>query len=180
MSFNAKSITCAYDLRQDRLSLVFNGVNQVQVIGLMTRQFLKELLSQLPDWLIQQQAAHGMAPTAEQQRAISAFRHQTSQQQIPVSYGKTVTDRRIESFLIYSLTLTKNKAVTENNSQKIKLEFLDDAQTIRTSIFFTVEHLHKLIGEILKQVQNWDLIDPWSIDNNRLFAAANEKNDLMH
>lgn len=180
MSFNAKSITCVYDLRQDRLNLQFNDANQAQMIGHMTRQFLKELLTQLPDWLMQQQAAHGMPQSVEQQRAIHAFRHQMSQQHIPVSYEKKIVDRQIESFLIHSITLTKNKPASENNHQRIKLEFLDGTQTIKTAIVFTIEQLHKLIGEILKQVRNWDLIDPWSIDNDRLLAAANAKNDLMH
>ena len=51
MAFIAESITTFYDKEQDRLSLIFNGKDKKQLVGLMTRQFFKSLLAQLPNWL---------------------------------------------------------------------------------------------------------------------------------
>lgn len=176
--FIAESVTCSYDLEQDRLSLRFTGTNQEQLTGLLTRQFLKRLLMQLPTWLIQQHPDDDSQVT-EQQRIISSFQHQHSQQQVPVTYGKTFPKRQIKTFLIHSLNLTKNKQASQSDNQRIKLEFLDRDHTAKISIEFTAEQLHKFIGEILKQVQNWDLINPWLADKN-FFLAAGIKDNLLH
>ena len=178
MFFIAESITCFYDSEQDRLNLMFNGRDREQLIGLMTRRFLKELLAQLPDWLIQQHQ-DDVLRTTEQQRVISSFQHQVSQQQVSVVHGKTKLDRQVDMFLIYSTDFTMNRKVSESGNQKIKLDFFDREQRIKITVVFTSEQLHKLFGEILKQVQSWDLENPWQIDDN-FFVSSSVKDNRTH
>ena len=178
MFFTAESITCFYDLEQDRLHLTFSGTDREEITGVMTRQFLKELLAQLPSWLIQQYADEMPQPPG-QQSMISSFHHHLSQQQVPVTYGKTTPGNHIETFLIHSVNLIKNKRTAGQSNEKIKLAFLDRDHATEIGIGFTLEQLHKLIGEILKQVQNWDLPNPWLADTD-FFVSPNAKNNSVH
>lgn len=174
----ADTITCRYDLEEDRLVLSFNNDNGEEINGLMTRQFLKELLTRLPAWLVQQHAGE-IAQPSDQQRLIDSFQHQMAQQQVVVTYGNKLSDKSIDTFLIHSVNLAKNKKTSATHQQKINLAFLDRDHAIKISIGFTLEQLHKLIGEILKQVRNWDLTNPWLADD-RFFVTAATKDNLMH
>ncbi|UJP04974.1 MAG: hypothetical protein LZF61_08990 [Nitrosomonas sp.] len=60
-------------------------MHREQIAGLMTRQFLKALLIQLPKWLVQQQKKTEAPQQIAQQHLINAFEHQISQQQVPVT-----------------------------------------------------------------------------------------------
>lgn len=175
----ADTITCFYDLEEDRLALSFNNDSGEEITGLMTRQFLKELLTRLPSWLVQQRAGE-VTPPSEQQRMIDSFQHQMAQQQVSVTYGNDrISDKSTDTFLIHSVNLAKNKKTSATYHQKINLEFLDRDRAIKVSIGFTLDHLHKLIGEILKQVHHWDLTNPWLADD-RFFVTGATKDTLMH
>lgn len=178
MVFIAESITSFYDKEQDRLNLVFKGKDQKQSIGLMTRQFFKGLLAQLPNWLTQQRI--GMIPlTAEQQRIINQIHHQASQQQVTVTYGKTPSSKQIETFLINTINFTKAKVISEGEDQKIRLEFLSQNRATKIIIVLDSARLHKFIGEILKQVQAWDLDNPWQ-EKSGIFVSSDTKDQVMH
>ncbi len=173
MVFIAESITTFYDKEQDRLSLIFCGEDKKQLLGLMTRQFLKNTLKQLPHWLSRQYPNFKIR-TAEQQWEVNCLAHQISQQKITVSYGKIQSSNHIESFLIHTINLS-NK-YSGNYNPKIKLEFLDASSTIKIGLILDLAHLHKLIGEILKQVQVWDIDNPWQNKNVSSFLSnTNEK-----
>ncbi|UJP04973.1 MAG: hypothetical protein LZF61_08985 [Nitrosomonas sp.] len=81
--------------------------------------------------------------------------------------------------MIHSINLIKNKRMIESSHQRIKLEFLNQAHTIKIAIELMLEQLHKLMGEILKQVQNWDLANPWHLDD-RLFGSASTAGNPIH
>ncbi len=173
MVFIAESITTFYDKEQDRLSLIFCGKDKKQLLGLMTRQFLKNILKQLPRWLSQQYPNFKIR-TAEQEWEINCLEHQISQQKITVTYSKIQPNNEIESFLINTINLSKKHS--GNYNPKIKLEFLDASNTVKIFLMLELAQLHKLIGEILKQVKVWDIDNPWQNKNIASFLSdANEK-----
>ncbi|WP_297323782.1 hypothetical protein [Nitrosomonas sp.] len=176
MAFIADSITTFYDKEQDRLSLIFNGKDKKQLLGLMTRQFFKGLLIQLPNWLSQQYTA-AMPKTSEQQWEINHLHHQISQQNVAVTYGKIQSNHQIESFLIHTINLTKGEST--DSDQKIKLEFLDSSKTTEIILVLSAAQLHKLIGEILKQVHAWDIENPWQEKGITSFSS-DTKDRIVH
>lgn len=161
-AFIAESITTFYDKEQDRLSLIFNGKDEKQLVGLMTRQFFKNLLAQLPHWLAHQRI-DSMPQTPEQQREIDHIHHQISQQQVAVTYGKIQSNQQFETFLINTINFIK--VYLSDGDLKIRLAFLNSSKTIEIIFSLSSAQLHKLIGEILKQVQVWDIDNPWQEEN---------------
>jgi hypothetical protein len=178
MIFIAESITSFYDQEQDRLNLVFNGKDRKQLIGLVTRQFFKGLLARLPDWLARQRI-DTIPLTTEQQRIINQFHHQVSQQEVTVTYGKAPPSKQIETFLINTINFTKTKVIPGSADQKIRLEFLGPDRTAGIMIVLDSARLHKFIGEILKQVQAWDLDNPWQ-DKSGIFASFDNDDQVVH
>lgn len=176
MAFIAESITTFYDKEQDRLSLIFNGKDKKQLVGLMTRQFFKNLLAQLPNWLTRQHI-DSMPQTAEQQWEINHIHYQISQQKVAVTYGKIQSNHQFESFLINTINFTK--ADLSDGDQKIRLEFLNSSKTTEIIFVLNSAQLHKLIGEILKQVQAWDIDNPWQ-EKNIASALSNTKDRIVH
>lgn len=176
MVFIAESITTFYDKAQDRLNLIFNGKDNKQRVGLMTRQLFKGLLAQLPNWLSHQHT-DSMPKTADQQWEINHIHHQISQQKVVVTYGKIQSNHQLESFLINTIQFTK--ANLPDGDLKIKLEFLDSSKTTEIIFVLSSAQLHKLIGEILKQVQAWDISDPWQ-EKSITPASSNTKDRIMH
>ena len=56
---------------------------------------------------------------------------------------------------------------------------MDSKKTIVIISVFNLAQLHKLIGEIFKQVQVWDLENPWEEKN--LIAVSSDTGDkVMH
>lgn len=176
MPFIADSITTFYDKEQDRLSLIFTGKEKKQLLGLMTRQFFKGLLTQLPNWL-SQHPTDVMPKTAEQQQEINHLYHQISQQNVAVTYGKILSNYQIESFLIHTINLTKGEST--DSDRKIKLEFLDSSKTTEIIFVLNFAQLHKLIGEMLKQVHVWDIDNPWQEKNITSFSS-NTNDRIVH
>jgi len=176
MVFIAESITTFYDKEQDRLSLIFNGKDKKQRVGLMTRQLFKGLLAPLPPWLAPQHP-DSMPQTAEQQWEINHIHHQISQQKVAVTYGKIQSNHQLESFLINTIHFTK--ANLRDGDQKIRLEFLNSSKTTEIIFVLNTTQLHKLIGEILKQVQAWDINDPWQ-EKNTTPASSDTKDKIVH
>lgn len=176
MVFIAESITTFYDKAQDRLSLIFNGKDKKPIVGLMTRQLFKGLLAQLPHWLTPQHPG-SMPQTAEQQWEINHIHHQISQQKVVVTYGKIQSNHQFESFLINTIHFTK--ANLRDGDQKIRLKFLNSSKTTEIIFVLNAAQLHKLIGEILKQVQAWDIHDPWQ-EKNITPASSNTKDRIVH
>lgn len=176
MVFFAESITTFYDKEQDRLALIFDDKNKKRLMGLMTRQLFKNLLAQLPNWLTQQHR-DSMPSTTGMQREISYIHHQISQQKVAVTYEKIQSNHQLEFFLINAIHFTK--ADLGDNDQKIRLKFLDPSKA--TAIIFVLNsaQLHKLIGEIFKQVPNWDIDNPWR-EKNITPASSNTKNKIVH
>ena len=176
MAFLAKSLTTFYDKEQDRLGLIFNDKNKKQLMGLMTRQLFKNLLAQLPNWLMQQRW-DSMPSTTETQWEISHIHHQISQQKVAVTYEKIQCNYQFESFLINTIHFTK--ADHSEDEQKIRLEFLDSSKTTAIILVLNSAQLHKFIGEIFKQVQTWDIDNPWR-EKNITPASSNTKNKIVH
>ena len=178
MALIAESITTFYDKQEDRLSLIFNGngKDNKQLMGLMTRQFFKSLLAQLPNWLTQQRT-DSMPHTAEQQWAINQIYHQVSQQKITAAYGQIQPNKQLRTFLINTVNLTKGNL--EGGDQKIRLEFLDLNKTIEIIFVLNSAQLHKFMGEILKQVQAWDIDNPWQ-DKDMTAVSSDTKDRVMH
>lgn len=176
MVFIAESITTFYDKEQDRLSLIFNAQEKKPLVGLMTRQLFKGLLAQLPNWLAPQHP-DSIPPTAEQQWEINHIHHQISQQKVAVTYGKIQSNHQLESFLINTIHFTK--ANLRDGDQKIRLEFLDAGKTTEIIFVLNAAQLHKLIGEIFKQVHAWDINDPWQ-EKNITPASSNTKDRIVH
>jgi hypothetical protein len=174
MTFIAESLTSFYDPKEDRLSLIFYGKDKRQLMGLMTRQLFKNLLERLPAWLTQQRA--DLIPqTTEQQWEINHIQHQISQQQIVVKREKINSNHQFESFLISTLTFTKRDSI--DGKQKIKLEFLDSNKTTAIIFILNSSQLHKLIGEMLKQVRPWDIDNPWQKKNP---STVSSNNKILH
>lgn len=176
MTFFAETITTFYDKEQDRLSLVFTDKDQQKLQGLMTRQFFKNLLAHLPNWLMKKRA-DAMPQTIQQQWEINQIYHQVSQQEVTVLYGKIESNQHFENFLIATINFSKRDL--KESDQKIRLEFLDSNKTIVIFSVFNLAQLHKLIGEIFKQVQVWDLENPW--EEKDLIAVSSDTGDkVMH
>lgn len=175
MAFIVDSITTFYDKEQDRLSLIFNSKDEKQLMGNMTRQLFKGILAQLPGWLTQQYT-DSMPQTAEQQWAINQIYHQVSQQKVTATYGKIQPNRQLEAFLINTVNFTK-EGLGEDN-QKIRLEFLDLNRTTEITFTFNSAELHKFIGEILKQVQAWDIDNPWQEKDMAIISS--DTNRVVH
>jgi len=178
MAFIAKSVTFFYDIEQDRLNMIFTDKDKGQLIGVMTRHFFKGLLTQLPIWLTEQRADI-IPPTAEQQKAINQIHHQVSQQEVAVTYGKVLPNKQLGTFLINTINFTKTKAKSESGVQKIRLEFLNQNKTTEIIIVLNSAQLHKLIGEILKQVKTWDLDNPWRLES-KVSVSIDAKDRMMH
>lgn len=176
MAIIAESITTFYDKQEDRLSLIFNGKDRKQLMGLMTRRLFKALLGQLPNWLTQQQTDF-MPQTDEQQWAINQIHHQVSQQNVTATYGKIQPNKQLKTFLINTVSFTKGN--TRSGEQKIRLEFSDLNQTTEIVFVLNSAQLHKLIGEILKQVQAWDIDNPWQ-EKNIASISSETKGKVMH
>lgn len=176
MAFIAESITTFYDKEQDRLSLVFSNKDKKQLLGMMTRQFFKNLLAQLANWL-PQQYTDSIPQTAEQQWEINHIYHQISQQKVAVTYGKIQPNHQIQSFLINTINFTKGQSSGEN--YKIRLEFLDSRKTTEIIFVLNSAQLHKLIGEIIKQAQAWDIDNPWQ-QRNIISASLATKDRIIH
>jgi hypothetical protein len=175
MAFIAESITAFYDKEQDRLSLIFSDKDKKQLLGMMTRQFFKDLLIQLTNWL-PQQYTDSISRTAEQQWEINHFHYLLSQQKVTVTYEKIQPDHQIPSFLISILNFTKGRS---GDADKIKLEFLDSRKTTEIILVLNPAQLHKLIGETLKQVQAWDIDHPWQ-QGNKISASLILKDRVIH
>ncbi|MCE7913894.1 MAG: hypothetical protein DYH15_04230 [Nitrosomonas sp. PRO4] len=176
MEFIAESVTTFYDKEQDRLSLIFCNKDKKQLLGFMTRQFLINLLKLLPHWLSQQYPHSGPRTTA-QQWEINCLEHQISQQKITVTYGKIHSSNHIESFLISTINLSKKDS--SHNNPNIKLEFYDAGKAKRIHLMLSPARLHKLIGEILKQVKSWDIDNPWQHGNAMAFLS-NSNDRIVH
>ena len=94
-----------------------------------------------------------------------------------VLYGKIESNQHFENFLIATINFSKREL--KESDQKIRLEFLDSNKTIVIISVFNLAQLHKLIGEIFKQVQVWDLENPWEEKN--LIAVSSDTGDkVMH
>jgi len=178
MAFIAKSVTTSYDIEQDRLNMTFTDEVEDQLTGAMTRHFFKGLLARLPDWLTQQHTDI-IPPTAEQQKVINQIHHQVSQQEVSVIYGKALSNKKLRVFLINTINFTKFKTKSESSGQKIKLEFLDHNKTTKIIFVLSFAQLHKLVGEILKQVKTWDLDNPWQ-KGSEIIVSVDTKDRLMH
>ncbi|TXI18334.1 MAG: hypothetical protein E6Q62_06990 [Nitrosomonas sp.] len=176
MEFIAESVTTFYDKEQDRLSLIFCNKDKKQLLGFMTRQFLINLLKPLPHWLSQQYPNSGPR-TTEQQWEINCLEHQFSQQKITVRYGKIHSSNHIESFLISTVNLSKRH--TTHDNPNIKLEFYDAGKAKRIFLMLNPAQLHKLIGEILKQVKSWDIDNPWQ-NSNAVSFLSNSNGGIVH
>ncbi|MDP1559058.1 MAG: hypothetical protein Q8K59_10385 [Nitrosomonas sp.] len=176
MAFIAESITTFYDQQEDRLSLIFNDKDKKQLKGNMTRQLFKGLLAQLPNWLAQQRT-DSMPQTVEQQWEISQIHHQVSQQKVTVTYGKIQPNKRLETFLISTVSFAKGDLV--EGDQKIRLDFVDLNKTIEIIFVLNSAQLHKFINEILKQVQAWDIDNPWQ-EKSIAFVSLDTKGRVVH
>jgi len=177
MTFIAVSITSFYDIEQDRLNLIFTGKDKGQLMGLMTRQFLKGFLAQLPNWLSHQRV-DAIPQTPEQQRETNQIHHQISQQKVTAKYEKIEPKyHQLESFLIGTVNFTKGSL--EGSDQKIKLEFLDLNKISKIIFVLNPELFHKLIGEMLKQVKTWDLDNPWQ-EKSTISISLDTKDRMMH
>ena len=86
MTFIAESITAFYSEQEDRLGLIFNDKDKNQLVGSLTRQLFKGLLSQLPDWLAKQYS-DVMPRSTEQQKEINQIEHEILLQKATVTYG---------------------------------------------------------------------------------------------
>lgn len=172
MAFIVDSITTFYDKEQDRLSLIFNSKDKKQLMGNMTRQLFKGILAQLPGWLTQQYA-DSMPQTVEQQWAINQIYHQVSQQKVAATYGKVQPNKQLEAFLINTVNFTKEDLGEDN--QKIRLEFLDLNRTTEITFTLNAAELHKFIGEILKQVQVWDIDNPWQEKDIAIISSDTDR-----
>ncbi len=178
MTFVAESITTFYDANQDRLNLIFNDKDKKQLLGLMTRQLLKSLLAQLPNWLTLQHRSHSIPQTAEQQWEINHMHHLISQQTVAVIYGKVLSDQQFESFLITTIHLAKGDP--NEADQKIKLVFLNSTQSTEVILVLSTSRLHKFLGEILKQVRAWDIDNPWSESTTNPATISDTKGKIFH
>ncbi|SFE55414.1 hypothetical protein [Nitrosomonas sp. Nm166] len=176
MTFIAESITTFYEKEQDRLSLIFSNKGERQLLGLMTRQLFKSLLAQLSYWLTLQRT-DSMPLTADQQWEISHIQHQVSQQKVAVTYEKIKPNHQLETFLIKTINFTKGDF--NDGDHKIKLEFLNSNKTIQIIFVLNSAQLHKLMGEILKQVQAWDIDNPWQ-EKNTTPVLSDNKGRTIH
>ncbi len=176
MAFIAQFITNFYDQQEDRISLIFNGNDEKQLKGNMTRQLFKCLLAQLPDWLAQQ-SRDAMPHSNEQQREINQIHHEASQQEATVTYGKVQPNEQLETFLINTISFTKVNQI--ENDQRIRLTFLGLNKTTKVIFVLNSNQLHKLINEMLKQVKVWDINNPWQ-EQNAAFALSDNKSGMLH
>ncbi len=177
MAFIAESITTFYDAQQDRLNLLFVNKEKKQLIGVMVRRLLKNLLTQLPEWLALLHHTNLLPQTAEQQWHIHHLHHQVSQQTVAVTYEKVRPHEQFESFLIDTIHLAKAHRNTKD--PKIRLTFVNAAKTIEVIFILTPSQLHKLLGEILKQVKTWDIHNPWEEKSAHPVLSA-PKPEILH
>lgn len=177
MAFVAESITTFYDAQQDRLNLLFVNKEGKQLIGIMVRQLLKNLLTHLPSWMARLHRNNLMPQTAEQAWQIHHLHHRASQQAVAVTYGKIQPYEASDSFLIDAIHFSKGNPHNENLS--IELTFLNSARTTQVIFILTPSQLHKLIGEIFKQVKTWDISNPWEEKNAEPIIPLS-KPEILH
>ena len=161
MKFVATSITIFYDGKEDRLSLVFTDSDEKILKGLVTRRLFKGILTRLPDWLAQEHA-NPHDRTKEQQRTIERFNHQISQKNVPIEYGNSKPDSKIESFLVRAINFSM---LNTSEGKKIRLIFQSADKANEIILALTSGQLHKLIAEILKLARDWDMNNPWDGSN---------------
>ena len=180
MSFISQTITIFYDAHQDRLNLLFIDKNKQELLGAMTRRFLKGLLAILPEWIDKniEQIQNRLNQNKQQQRDINQFHHQAAQQNIQANYDSVKIDKTMMPFMIETINIAKQHVANEEGDivDQIRLTFVDDAKKYNIILAMTLAQLHKLIGEILTKVEEWDLLNPW--EGNSRFLGDNRS--VMH
>jgi hypothetical protein len=152
MPFVATSITIYYEHQQDRLNFLFIDADEQRLTGALTRRLLKALLKALPD-LLRSSASPSQLPIHQQQ--IQQMKHEQAQQQVAVAYGEVRIEPDAEKFLVETLTLTKLADET------IRLMFLDASKAQQATLTLSLDALHKILGEALVKVPDWNLTNPW-------------------
>jgi len=160
--FSVQKVSIFYDVRQDRLNLLFFDHNEQMLLGFMTRHLLKGLLAALPEWLARniKQAQGHVSQNEVEQRGISLFNYQAAQQNISAVHGDIEMDKVMIPFMIETINLAKSD-IDEAELSDISLSFIDDAKSHQIVLALSLAQFHKLTGEMLAKVDNWGLKNPW-------------------
>lgn len=190
MIFIAESASIFYDAQQDRLKLLFRNKEGKQLLGIMTRQMFKGLLVQLPEWLANQsfkiseqqtQTPELQSKTSERQHTVSQFEHQLAQQQVEVTSGTVKLDPKCRGFLTQKINFVKKELIgdDQNSKNQVRMIFISTGKTKEAVLTLNTAQLHKLIGEMLKKVVEWDLSNPWQ-DEGYANVVPNQTSGIMH
>ncbi|MBF0257118.1 MAG: hypothetical protein HQL47_11840, partial [Gammaproteobacteria bacterium] len=173
-----------------RLNLLFLDAQEQRLSGLLTRRLLRSWLQLLPEWLsknssLSQSQSQGHFQR-HFQREMEQMQHQQAQQLVPVVENQLSLEPAAESFLIETLNMTllgKGHGVPvlatgsdgllgeRGRSESIRLSFLDRGGEHEVILVLNLLELHKLMGEMLLKVADWDLPNPW-LPDPQLHAAG--------
>jgi len=161
-------VSIYYDPKQDRLKFLLTLSNEAQVEGIMTRRLLKSMLSQLPDWLGQQNTIKTVMSqenvlTLAQQHVINQFQHEAVQHQVQNQQVVTL-NKKTESFLVDTVNLSS--IPKQGSSSKIVMKFISADQKGHINLTFAVDQFHQFISVVLEKSSDWDLSNPWRVDKS--------------
>ena len=86
-------------------------------------------------------------------------------------------NEQLETFLIGAVSFTKVDSEVEGH--KIQLVFQSLDKTTKIVFVLSVEQLHKLMDEMLKQVRAWDISNPWQ-EKCATFVLSDTKDGMLH
>jgi len=183
MAFTVQRVSIFYDIKQDRLNLLFIDKGEQVRMGAMTRRLLKILLACLPGWLEKniELTQRKVKQSEQQRRVISQFHHEAATGCVKVTHDNIEVDPSINAFVIETINLANQyRGESEGNVDLICLSFLDATKEHDLAFFVTTVQLHKFIGEILAKVDDWALVNPWGIGNEVVATKAKATINVVH
>jgi len=164
MMFSVQKVTIFYDVQQDRLHLLFVDNDEQVLLGAMTRRLLNTLLIALPDWLAKNIKQGYTHQNEAEQHEISQFNHQAAQQNVRAVHGDIEIDKAVAPFMVETINLANQQRDEDGvKVDHIKLSFIDAAKSHHVVLAVSSAQLHKLIGEMLTNVDGWGLGNPWAV-----------------
>jgi len=155
-SFNAEKISFIYDYEQDRLNLLFHDDLKQQMVGILTRALLRNIIQRIPGWFTELNQSN---QSNEQKQAIAELNYASAQQEVHAEKENLKVEQNTTHFLISSINITKPV-----NSELLVLTFYDKTETHQVKLSLSEAQFHKIISTMILTAKNWDLSSPW--ENN--------------
>ncbi|MBF0263882.1 MAG: hypothetical protein HQL46_01320 [Gammaproteobacteria bacterium] len=171
-TFSAEKISFIYDHEQDRIDLLFHDDLKQQMIGILTRALLKNVIQRIPGWFTE---LNQSAQSNEHKQAIAELNYASAQQEVHAEKENLEVQHNTTRFLISSLNITKPV-----NSESLILTFMDRAERHQVKLSLTEAQFHKIISTMLQTGKNWDLTAPWDTTDISAETAAINLSKHLH